>query len=335
MSPLRILAWVLPLVLLAVVSVTYLRKDGRRATSDAAGAAPNVEEDGSFARDVRMPEGGTIHLEKRPQRVIVASASLMDTVAAIWPPSRLAAIPVQALTWSTIARKPGPFAMLPRFERFDAEEIFALKPDLVICTTLSSGETMTALQSAGVPVFRLGLPEELDGARHDLKLIASVLGVEERAQEFDELLQERIEALIRDVGDRTGLSAAFYVHDGSEGWSSGERTPAEEILRLTGLANATSSAGHVGSVRIGFEELVAMDPEILVVPSAFGEEDGQTATLLRSEAALASMQAVKRNRIVSLHPSLFSTSSIEIVTAAEELSRSVDELLARSRRNGR
>ncbi|MCC6783227.1 MAG: ABC transporter substrate-binding protein [Planctomycetes bacterium] len=336
MSPLRLLAWILPLVLLALVSLSYLRKERRPAAPAEPQVAAGIEDEASgYPRDVRMPEGGTAHLTERPKRVVVANASLMDTVTAIWPPSRLAAIPVQALTWSTIARRPEPFGALPRFERFDAEEIFALKPDLVICTTLSSAETVSALQQAGVTVFRLPLPEELDGARRDLALIATVLGVEARAQEFDERLQERIEALIRDVGDRTGLRAAFYVHDGSEGWSSGARTPAEEILRIAGLDNATSSAGHIGSVRLSFEELVAMDPELIVVPSAFGEEDGQTAALLRSESALASMQAVKRNRIVPLHPSLFATSSIEIVTAAEELAKAVDELLVSSRRNGR
>jgi iron complex transport system substrate-binding protein len=332
MSPLRLLAWILPLVLLALVSLSYLRKERRPSAPTQPQVAAGIEDEASgFPRDVRMPEGGTAHLTERPKRVVVANASLMDTVTAIWPPSRLAAIPVQALTWSTIARRPEPFGALPRF----AEEIFALRPDLVICTTLSSAETVSALQQAGVTVFRLPLPEELDGARRDLALIATVLGVEARAQEFDERLQERIEALIRDVGDRTGLRAAFYVHDGSEGWSSGARTPAEEILRIAGLDNATSSAGHIGSVRLSFEELVAMDPELIVVPSAFGEEDGQTAAQLRSESALAAMQAVKRNRIVPLHPSLFATSSIEIVTAAEELAKAVDELLVSSRRNGR
>ena len=57
--------------------------------------------------------------------------------------------------------------------------------------------------------------------------------------------------------------------------------------------------------------------------------------LLRQESALRGLSAVKEGHIVTLHPSLFSTSSIEIVTAAEELARAADEMLARTRKGHR
>ncbi len=331
MSPLRILSWALPLLLLAAVAVTYLRRD-TGARPPVRLPPPATPEDAiGYPREVRLPEGGRVQLLERPRRVLVANASLLDAVVAVFPSERLAGLPVQALTWSSIARHPEPYAAVPRFERFAAEELLALSPDLVICTTLSSGETVLALQAAGVPVLRLPMPEELDGARRDLAFIAELLGVEERAQDFDRQLQQRIETIVNDASERAHLSAAFYVHDGSEGWSSGARTPAEEILRLAGPSNATSAAGHVGAVRLSFEDLLTLDPDVLVVPSAFGEEDGQTEKLLRSEPALASLQAVVKQRIIALHPSLFTTSSIEIVTAAEELATALDALIERGR----
>ena len=336
MSPLRILAWLVPLVVLAFVALTYGRGGSEpRPHPDQSAVAAVPDDEVGYPRDVRMPEGGSVHLERRPRRVLVANASLLDAVLAIWPPQRLVAIPTQALTWSSVARRPGAFQNLPRFDRFVAEDTLALNPDLVICTSQSSGETIAALRSANVPVVRLPLPERLEDARRDLKLLGEVFGVETAWQEFDDAVQVRIETLFRDVGDRSGRSAIFYVHDGSEGWSSGARTPAEEILRFAGFNNAASAAGHFGSVRISFEELLAMDPEVIVVPAAAGEEDGTTERLLRGESALASLRAVREDRIIALHPSLFATSSIEIVTAAEELAKLADALLLRNSRGGR
>ncbi|MFO1051409.1 MAG: ABC transporter substrate-binding protein [Planctomycetota bacterium] len=334
MSPLRILAWLAPIVALALIALTYGRRDPQKAAPPTGRPAVVVPEgDDGFPRDVDMQEGGSVHLEHRPRRVLVANASLLDTVIAVWPPKRLVAVPVQAMTWSAAARRPKEFAELPRFERFVAEDMLRLAPDLVICSQQSSPETIAALQSANVPVLRMSNAESFDDARRDLARIAEALGVDDKTAQ--DSLQARSEAIAHDVGERSGLSALFFVHDGSEGWSSGARTPADEILRLAGFNNAAARAGLIGTSRVSFEELLEMDPEVIVVPAAVGEEDGNTLTLLRQESALRGLSAVKEGHIVTLHPSLFSTSSIEIVTAAEELARAADEMLARTRKGHR
>ncbi|MGE0142978.1 MAG: ABC transporter substrate-binding protein [Planctomycetota bacterium] len=336
MSPLRILGWLVPLVAFAAIILSYGRGgDSPRRALTGEEVTLSADDREGYPRTARLPEGGSITLGVRPQRVLVANASILDSVMSIWPARRIVAIPEQALTWSKLARDLGAYSKHARFDRFAAEPILEFAPDLVVCTTNNTSETISALQDADVPVVRLPLPENLEEARRDLSLIANLLGVDEVAKEVLSDLDRRIDALVRESKDRSGMDAAFYVHDGSQGWTSGERTLVEDILRIAGLDNSASKAGHIGTVRLSFEQLLEMDPEILVVPSAAGEEDGSTARLLRTESDLATLRAVKSNRIVSLHPSLFSSSSIEIVTAAEELARAVDEMLASSGRDGR
>lgn len=330
MSPLRILAWALPLALLTALALLLAQSRTSRPESPnrAAGGAP--PSDFGFPRTIATSDAGEVFIPRAPRRVVVANTSLVDAVTALVPPDRVAALPRQAETWSAIARDPGEFADVPRFSVFVAEVVLAYEPDLVLCSVHSQPETVTTLRDVAVPTIRFGFPEDLAAVRADLRLVARLLGAEEQLAELDEDLDARIAALRDDRGERAGTSASFYAHDGSEGWSSGSRTAADEILDLAGLRNATAAAGHVGPVRLTFEQLLAIDPDVLVVPREFGEVDGSTDRVLDEEDALRALRAVKDGRIVHLHPSLFSTTSHEIVTAAERLAEEIDSM-ARSR----
>jgi ABC-type Fe3+-hydroxamate transport system substrate-binding protein len=107
---------------------------------------------------------------------------------------------------------------------------------------------------------------------------------------------------------------------------AGAGTSADEWLSLAGLANAAGGEGHA---RFGFEELLLSDPDVLVVPGADDpDERGGTSALVRGDPQLAGLRARRIGLVVELPAWLFSTNTQHIVTAAEELARRLDGLLA-------
>ncbi len=318
----RAVAWLVALAA-AAVAVVAVVNGGTRAPTPAA---PTRGNDDGFPRTIELPAGGEVRLAHRPERIVVANTAVLDAVAALVPPERVAALCRQAFTWSEIARQPAGWENRPSFPVFVAESVLAHDPDLVLCSPHSLPETVTTLQSLGIPVVAVPLAESLDDVFANLDLVARALGAEPQARELRRRLDDRIARLRADASGRAGLRVLLYTWSGDEGWSSGGGTLEDVMLSLAGVRNAASVAGHHGSVRLAIEQILAIDPDVFVVPAAFGEVVDASAARLRNEPALAGLRAVHDDRIIELHPSLFSTTSHEIVTAAERIAAAIDAM---------
>jgi iron complex transport system substrate-binding protein len=322
MPPLRLASW----TALGLAGAALAWMQWGPGPTPTAGPPPRHPADPGFPRRVDLGPGRSIELPAAPRRIVVANTALVDTVLALVPAERIVALPRQAATWSAALRGHEAAEQIPTFAEFVAENVLARDPDLVLCSVHSQPETVAALRRVGVPLVRFDFPPDLAAVRTQLRLCASLLGAEERLAAVEAGLDARIAALAAAPGPRRGVRAAFYAHDGNEGWSSGRGTPAEEMLGLAGLRNAVGEAGHRGPSRLTFEQLLAVDPDLLVIPLAHGEVDRATEQALAGP--LAVLRAVREGQVVRLHPGLFATTSHELVTAAEELARAADLVLA-------
>lgn len=271
--------------------------------------------------------GGTRPLQASdspPARVVIANTSLVDTVLALVPRERVVAVPQQALTWSTRLGLPKEAGSLATFPAFTAETVLAFEPDLVLCSVHSLPETVSTLEAAGVPTVRFDFPTGLRDVRTQLQRCAELLGASEAATELLRDLDARIAALESGHANRARPRALLFDHDGNEGWSSGSATPAHDILTLAGLDNAAADGERSGPVRLSLEQVLALDPDVLVIQLPHGEVDRSTERVLAAE--LGALRAVREGRVVRLHPSLFSTTSHEMVRAAETLADAVESL---------
>ncbi len=274
---------------------------------------------------------GDGHVSTKPpagapgQRVVGANTSLVDTVMALVPQERIAAIPQQALTWSFGAAAGDAEDDLATFPAFTAETVLGFAPDLVLCSVHSLPETVASLQAAGVRTVRFDFPTGLADVRSQLRQCAALLGAEDRARALEDELDDRIAALREARAGSPAWRTLLFDHDGNEGWSSAAATPAHDILTLAGLENAAAAGDRTGPVRLSLEQVLALDPDLLVIQLPHGEVDRSTERVLAHE--LSALRAVKAGHVIRMHPSLFSTTSHEMVRAAESLARQVSSSL--------
>jgi len=270
-----------------------------------------------------------LELPSAPQRIIPASAAAVDLVCALVGPERIAGLPAQALDYSgltALGAEGEPYLRLPQFQTYAAEPLLALSPDLVLADSWQLAETTARLREAGVPVFALTSLESLQDVRASFTLLGGVLGVRDRARAVVADLDARVAALRSGSTQRSGHSVLAYSNGGAGGWIAGAGTAADEWIRLAGLTNA--AADRVGHLRCSFEDLLGMNPDLLVVsgPGAF-DRKGATEQLLRTEPALGGLRALAGQRVIVLPAWLYDTVSQHIVTAAEALARGADRAL--------
>jgi len=328
-ASLRLLGWLAPLLLLAVI--VWSVADTFRAAKPAPRAAADAAAPG-FPRSVPLADGTTLELAAPPRRIVPASSGLADLVCALAVPERIAALPAQVRDYSGLRDPGNPYLARPQFESYAAEPLLAFRPDLVITDRWSSVETTARLQEAGVVVLVMDGPEKLADVRTSLALLARVLGAEDAGRTALEGLQERVKALAASSPRRAGRTAVAYSNGGTGGWIAGAGTANDEWITLAGLHDAAAAAGRKGHERCSYEELLALDPDVIVVPGLLaGGKVGGTARLLASEPALQSLRALRTGSVVVLESWLYDTVSQHIVTAAERLAAAVDALPAPAR----
>ena len=165
--------------------------------------------------------------------------------------------------------------------------------------------------------MELPVRKDIDDVITAVRRIGALVGEVERADALVADIAKRRDALMARHREGIPPRALAYVNFGSGGWSAGRGTTIDCAMRLAGLDNALSD--RVGHFEFSFEELLALDPDLIIVSGAFGESEDTIETMLRTEPGLARAQAVMRGRFLRLPPRLASAGSQELIAAAEAL----------------
>jgi iron complex transport system substrate-binding protein len=284
------------------------------------------------ATHAAFPDGSTLELAKPPVRVIPGNTAAAEIIAPLLGPERIAALPEQVDGYSSLDFGSHGFETIPRFARYSAEPLIAMRPDLVVTHAWQAAETTAVLREQGTPVLVLKSATSYDDVRSTLLACAKLFHLETKGGEFVGALDARVAALREHAGPRAELRAIVYSNDGSGGWAAGSSTTGDTLIRLAGMRDAAAEAGIRGHSSCDFEKLIRIDPDVIVIGSQVrGEGGSPTLSVLESTPALAQLTALAKHRITVLPAALLWCDSQGIVDGAEQLAQSVDAMLAKPR----
>lgn len=141
-----------------------------------------------------------------------------------------------------------------------AEEVLALRPDLVLASRHNALATREALKRLGVQVEVFATPETVADSLEQVRRVAALLGHPQRG----EALVGRIEAAFAGAAPPPGARPISALVFQANGFTAGTDTLVSELLRRAGLTNA---AGRYGLKRWGnlrLENLIADPPDLLL-----------------------------------------------------------------------
>src|SRR5215470_5585128 len=76
-----------------------------------------------------------------------------------------------------------------------AEEIIALTPDLVIAGAYTTRAAVALLKRSNIPVIELGIAQNLDQARDDIRTVAKAVGESAKGEQMITAMDTRLNAL--------------------------------------------------------------------------------------------------------------------------------------------
>jgi iron complex transport system substrate-binding protein len=192
---------------------------------------------------------------ERPQRVVsvnLCSDQLLlmladaDQVASV---SHLAVEPLSSFVAERARNYP--------LNHARAEEVIALRPDLVLASSYGKPRLLTTLESLGYRVERLPPAHDLAQIVHNIRQLASLLHQPERGETLIRTLQRRL-------GDESDAPqdkrpGALFLQP--RGYTSGRETLQDEALRLAGWRNLAAEQGIEGYAPVDLERLLRWQPQ--------------------------------------------------------------------------
>lgn len=138
------------------------------------------------------------------------------------------------------------------------EETAPLAPDLIFRQWGGGANAQHAFARFGAKVVTLGFPEDFDGVKENIRLVAGELGQQARGEDLIDEIDKRLQAL----SSRSGGGRALYVTPG--GVTAAAHTMINAIINAAGLKNIAAEAGQVYWPALPAEELLLDPPELIV-----------------------------------------------------------------------
>lgn len=199
--------------------------------------------------------------ETAPRRVV--SINLCTDQLAM-----LLAAPGQLISVSDLAADPLASSMVEEARAYPAnrggaEQVFLMRPDLVLAGSYTSQASVALLRDLGVPVVQVEPVDSLSGVSEQIRVIAAALGREAAGEALAGEFEAGLAALARDLPPAT---AALYYPNG---YTTGKGTLADDVLAYTNFTNVGAKAGVTGGGILPMERLIMADPDVIVTSAPY------------------------------------------------------------------
>ncbi len=270
----------------------------------------------------RQVEGlnGVVEVPSKPMRIIAASVGHDEMVLAIVPNDRLVAVG-SASKMDTYSNITGLVQAKPVITR-DPETIIAQSPDIVVTSPFFGAEGIETLSRVGIPTIQTALQQDPQERIGTILLLGYILGEEQRALEFAEEIHTRYEALVAVTGRREPRPRILALTSYSdELWVAGANSTEGAVIRAAGGLNVAADFGVNGNQVTSLEGVIAMNPDVIIIPQPveFGAEDIRQRLLV--EEALAEVPAIRHRRVHIVESKHLTTLSHWNIRGAEDLAR--------------
>jgi iron complex transport system substrate-binding protein len=253
----------------------------------------------------------------RPQRVASLAPSHTELAFALGAQSQLAAV-TSYCNWPPEA---GALLRLKGWANLKPAEVLALKPDLVLTSSVCQGDLVEALRASGLPLLHQD-PRTLSDVTESFLELGQALGREREAQALVVTFEEGLAALARGIPEGA-LRPRVYVEEWQQPpMAAGNWVPA--LVRAAGGEPFLLPPGSL-SRELSWEELVEFDPQVVIysicglgltrAPEEFLKIEGWNLT-----------EAARRRAVFSLNDDLFNRPGPRLIEGGKILQQLIGEV---------
>lgn len=298
------------IAVVAVAAASALAACSAQSTPEAA-SSPTTESTASFAPVTLDNCGTAVTVDAPPTKVVTIKSTATEMLLALGLQD--------AMIGTAFADGPVPDDQQAAYDQIPVisdkvpgqEALLALEPDFVYGGWESNfsadgvGERAT-LQDLGIGTYvspaackeegYMPDPLTFDKVDDEIREVASIFGVQDRAEE---LIAEQ-KATLASATPPTGETTALWYSSGTDTPYVGAAIGAPQMMMdAAGLTNIFADV-HDTWTSAGWEQVVAADPDVIVLVDASWNTAAKKIELLEANAATNQLTAVKEHRYLTI-----------------------------------
>lgn len=259
-----------------------------------------------FPMTVKDQLGRTVTLKAPAERIVSGYYISSSTCLALGLKEKLVAVeekidvrPIYRLAAPELI---GAVGNVGSAKAFDLEACIAAKPDLVILPKRARDYAAT-LAEMDIPVIVVN-PEDHERLVEMIALIGALTGADEPAKKlvarYDEIIA-KVGRLTADIPD--GKRPAVYLCGPSSYMTTAPRDMYQaSLIASAGGKNAGSVLDGDSWAKVSYEQILAMNPDVIVIPTnnMANGQPGFTAREVAADKNLADVRAVRDGRVYNM-----------------------------------
>lgn len=283
----------------------------------------NERKDSSAGYEVVDSTGTILKLPQRPERIVSLSVSTDEILIRLVLAQRIAALSYLADDGG-ISNITEQAKAVPARVRANAESIIALRPDLVIVPAWQPVELIQLLRGAGIPVYVYKAAATIDEVKQSIASIAQAVGEEQAGRQLISDMDNELAQIAQRVQHVPLDERKVVIKYTVTGVVDGIGSTFDDICRYAGVVNGAASAGLKMSELLTKEEIVAVNPDVILLPTwdygsktdikAFGHG-------IQTDPALQSVTAIRQRNLISVQESHLACSSQYIVQGVRDVAK--------------
>ncbi len=258
----------------------------------------------AFHAEITDDLGRTVVLDKRPERIVVTSASFLEPLAAVGgdvvgrPDSK---------TLPDFAKDK---ASVGKVYQIDVEKVLACEPDLVIVNKGMNEKLVDTLEGNGIQTLVVSGKTYAD-VQHEISMFAQVTGETAKGEQVLSDMDAQLAQVKEQIKGQSTPRVAI-IHSTTNGLSV--QLPgsiAGSVAELLGWTNTaadlTPNKKHPDTAPYSLESLVAQNPDVLFITS-MGDIEAIKASMtqtMQENPAWQTIPAVRDGRVYYLPQNLF------------------------------
>ncbi len=285
------------------------------STSQSQVAPQPEENEPTYPREVTLSDGTIFSLEEKPEKVVSLvfgtdemMLDLIDTEYIVGVSGKDAGTPY-------MAADPEDYSDIAKVND-NPEVLLSLEPDFVIGSSWVSSDLKAILSDSDIPFYGYTTPKTMEQQVQVIKDLGYLLGDDEKTDALVRDLEARIDAVKtigESIADEDKVKVMAYNMHGS---SNSGNTIFDDMVTLAGAVNLTAEAGLTGNADISKEQIVDMNPEVIILLAWASDTDDDFeafAQQLLADESLQTVDAIANNRVyVSMDNSITNVSQFAV-----------------------
>ena len=203
-----------------------------------------------------------------------------------------------------------------------AEEVLALKPDVVFAYDWSDMNRVENLRNLGMNVIVLKGPATIDDIRQNVRTIAKAMHADSKGEELVKLMDSRLAQMKQQVAALRLQQPKKIVLVSLMSSYGGKGCIFDDMCKEAGVINGVSAAEIKNGQQITKEMLVKIDPDLLIMPVYNDHGNFDIKKYNREfleDPSLQTMRAIKSKQLFYPNEGYIYNCSQDVVFGVQEI----------------